>query len=88
MREKLLKIIKHHGIMVQRRKLQEEVNEFLDEMLLYQYGDKSRSEQIHEEFADVLNVLFEFKQLLELDDVKLLKNMNWKLDRHLGEINK
>ena len=94
--EKLLKIINHHGINTQQRKLAEETFE-LQEIITkyedyyyenYDYGigkvDWARwREHIAEEIADVCVLLLQFKEYYHIDGNDILRIINEKIDRTL-----
>lgn len=61
----LIEIFNYFGYETQRRKLIEEVNEFLDEILLFEKGI-GNIEKIEEEFADVMILLNQFREAYEL----------------------
>ena len=98
MSEKLLKIIKHYGVMHQLKYFQSEVFE-LNEAIIncenggyeYDYEDyekleKKYKEHITEEIADVMVLVSQFKKYYCIDDTEILKIMNEKIERQLNRI--
>lgn len=66
----LIDIFNYFGYETQRRKLIEEVNEFLDEILLFEKGIGD-IKNVEEEFADVIVLLEQFKTVYELSSYEL-----------------
>jgi NTP pyrophosphatase (non-canonical NTP hydrolase) len=66
----LIDIFNYFGYETQRRKLIEEVNEFLDEILLFEKG-VGDIKNVEEEFADVIVLLEQFKTVYELSSYEL-----------------
>lgn len=66
-------IFNYFGYETQRRKLVEEVNEFLDEILLFEKGIGD-IKNIEEEFADVIVLLEQFREVYELSNCELAQN--------------
>lgn len=85
MQDKLLKIINHYGIDNQRRRLQEEVTELLDEILLFEKGIGDIN-NIISEMADVSILLWQFQEYYEIKDLELLEVRDFKVNRTLDEI--
>lgn len=67
----LIEIFNYFGYETQRRKLIEEVNEFLDEILLFEKGIGD-IEKIEEEMADIVVLLEQFIRVYELDEYKMI----------------
>ena len=93
MKENLLKIINHYGIVHQQRKLNEEVFELNEAIIKYEtlkdYYFKNTNwlkEQIEEEFADVLVMLSQIKHYYNLDGENIKMIMKQKVDRQLKRI--
>jgi NTP pyrophosphatase (non-canonical NTP hydrolase) len=66
----LIDIFNYFGYETQRRKLIEEVNEFLDEILLFEKGIGD-IEKVEEEMADIVVLLEQFKTVYELSSYEL-----------------
>lgn len=66
----LIDIFNYFGYETQRRKLIEEVNEFLDEILLFEKGIGD-IKNVEEEFADVIVLLEQFETVYELSGYEL-----------------
>ena len=67
----LIEIFNYFGYETQRRKLIEEVNEFLDEILLFEKGIGD-IEKVEEEMADIVVLLEQFIRVYELDEYKMI----------------
>lgn len=67
----LIEIFNYFGYETQRRKLIEEVNEFLDEILLFEKGIGD-IEKVEEEMADIIVLLEQFIRVYELDEYKMI----------------
>lgn len=98
MKEKLLKIINHYGVMKQLKYFQSEVFE-LNEAIFQceeqkraceQFCDKLHCdlerEHIAEEIADIQVMLNQFKEYYELDELQIKIIMESKIDRQLKRI--
>ena len=97
MKEKLLEIITHYGINPQQKQLQEEVFELQEAISAHEYNLSGEYEiplsnligsmaHIEEEYADVMVMLEQFKALYDLDNDRIIKIMNQKIDRQLERI--
>ena len=71
-KETYLEIFNHFGWQTQRRKLQEELDELKDEILLYEHGIGDIKKMI-KEMADVRNVLNQFIYAYEILEEELNK---------------
>jgi NTP pyrophosphatase (non-canonical NTP hydrolase) len=76
----LIDIFNYFGYETQRRKLIEEVNEFLDEILLFEKGIGD-IKKIEEEFADIDLLLTQFKLVYDLDGYEIENTVENKLYR-------
>ncbi len=90
MKEDLLKIIEHYGVMNQCKKLNEECYELLEAINNYEwykdeYG-RCDTNSIEEEFADVMVLLGQIKEYYNLDSEKIKNIMEQKVDRQLNRI--
>ena len=90
-KDKLLQIINHYGISNQLKKLNEEIYEFQEAIMQYEFykygGDIDKlKKHIIEEYGDVLNVLEQFKIALNLEDELINEDRIFKLDRQLERI--
>lgn len=84
-KETYLKIFNHFGWYEQRRKLQEELDELKDEILLYENGIGDIKKMI-KEMADVRNVLNQFILAYEMLEEELNKEGTDKNIRTLQRI--
>lgn len=84
-KETYLKIFNHFGWENQRRKLQEEVDELKDEILLYEHGIGDMKKMI-KEMADVRNVLNQFIYAYEMSEEELNNEGTDKIIRTLQRI--
>ena len=78
-------VFNYFGYQKQRRKLVEEVNEFTDEVLLFENGRSSKKKMI-EELADITIVLQGFIKKYELDNELLhtyIKEKKERLDKRI-----
>jgi NTP pyrophosphatase (non-canonical NTP hydrolase) len=67
----LIDIFNYFGYETQRRKLVEEVTEFIDEILLFEKGIGD-IEKVEEEMADIIVLLEQFIRVYELDEYKMI----------------
>lgn len=98
MKEDLLKIIEHYGIMPQLKYFQSEVFELNEAIFIlehylefandqdYQTTLKQQVNHIAEEVADVLVMLGQFMQYYNIDKDKIEAIMEYKIDRQLRRI--
>lgn len=97
MKNKLLEIINHYKVSNQLKKLSEEIFELQESVIDAEYnryvgvirkpGERA-IKNIEEEFADVCVVLEQFKAYYNLDNDKIIKIMEQKIDRQLSRIAK
>lgn len=88
MKEKLLKIINHYGILKQLKYFQSEVFE-LNEAIINaenEYSMLKNIGNIAEEIADVMVMLEQFKLYYEISSEEITKIFWSKVDRQLGRI--
>ena len=85
MEEKVLQIINHYGVNHQQRKLQEEVFELNEAILEHRLAD-GITYHIAEELADVIVMLFQFKEYYKIDGKEIMDIMNQKIERQLRRI--
>lgn len=85
MKEELLKIIKHYGIMTQLKYFQSEIFELNEAIILEQYGEDTK-EHIAEEIADVLVMLRQFIEYYDINEEKIYKIFVYKMKRQLERI--
>ena len=83
MKEKLSLIINHYGINNQQRKLNEEVFELQEAIIIKEGGGNFSKENIIEEIADVMVVLEQIKVHYRLDDEDIKSAMEYKINRTL-----
>ena len=99
MKDKLIKIINHYGLMKQLKYIHSEYFE-LDEAIMdyhrsgwdFDYEDaqkleKEYSTHIAEELADVMVMLKQFQYYHEIEDKQIEEIMESKIDRQLERIN-
>lgn len=97
MKEDLLKIINHYGVLPQLKYFQSEVFELNDAIIKketeYQFCettvkiDRENLKHIAEEIADVLVMIYQFVEYYNIDQVELCKTMDFKINRQLERIN-
>ena len=85
-KENFKKIFNYFGYENQRRKLNEEVQELNDAILLYEKGI-GNIENVIEEISDIKNVLEGFIIKYEITENKIRKNRQYKVDRTIDRIN-
>lgn len=95
MKDKLLKIINHYGILPQLKYIHSEYFE-LDESILNAESQRYEGkhcgipehlkEHITEEIADVMVMLYQFRYYYKLEDEEIFNKMNYKIDRQLKRI--
>lgn len=89
MKEDLLKIINHYGVMPQLKYFQSEVFE-LNEAIIKAEENlalEKYKEHIAEEIADVLVMLKQFQYYYGIEDEQIEEVMKFKIDRQLERIN-
>lgn len=101
MKEDLLKIINHYGVLPQLKYLQSEVFEFNEAVMIMQMKKwemegKSPEEvepilndlrlHVEEEFADVMVMLEQFKAYYNLNNNSIIEIMKFKIERQLERI--
>lgn len=96
MKEKVLKIINHYGVMSQLKYFQSEVFELNEAIIDYSYvevykgspAEKYHKEHIAEEIADVMVMLYQFKEYYGISNEEIIDIMKYKIDRQLERIGK
>lgn len=93
MREKLLKIINHYGLMAQLKYLHTEYFELDQAIINYEqvhhiFEDVEERDHIIEELGDVMVMLLQIQLNYKITDEELAKNMEYKINRQLERINK
>ena len=100
MKEKLLKIINHYGVIPQLKYLQSEVFELNEaiinantfdefaqaDMNVFNKNGEYFIKHVTEEIADVLVMLAQFKEYYDISDEELEGILNYKIDRQLKRI--
>lgn len=96
MKEKLLKIINHYGVMPQLKYFQSEIFELTEAIIKkeedYQFSettirmDKENINHIAEEIADVLNMVEQFIYYYDIDFDKVIEIKHKKIHRQLERI--
>jgi len=86
MKEDLLKIINHYGVMKQLKYFQSEVFELNEAIIQYENTDTMNKKHIAEEIADVLVMLHQFKEHYGISDEEIVSTMIYKKDRQLKRI--
>ena len=85
MKEDLLKIIQHYGIMPQLKYFQSEVFELNESIIKEQYGEDDIN-HIAEEIADVQVMLNQFKEYYVITNREIEEVMKYKVERQLDRI--
>lgn len=83
--EKYDKIFNYFGYENQRRKMNEEMQELNDAILLYEKGIGD-IQNVIEEMGDLLNILAEFMQEYDITQDEVRDSMQFKLDRTIERI--
>lgn len=81
-KQSAIKIFHHFGSDNQKRKLVEEVYEFLEALTLYENGIGD-IKHVVEEFADMKFLLLQFKEDLEITEQEEFDHILFKADRTL-----
>lgn len=81
-KQSAIKIFHHFGSDNQKRKLVEEVYEFLEALILYENGIGD-IKHVVEEFADMKFILLQFKEDLEITEQEEFDHILFKADRTL-----
>lgn len=93
MKDKLLKIVNHYGLLNQLKYLHTEYFELDQAIINYEqvhhiFEDIESKNHIIEELADVYNMLLQIQLNYRITDEELARNMKYKIDRQLDRINK
>ena len=98
MKENLLKIIKHYGVLPQLKQFNEEAYELIEAIIakeiMYQSSDTTNSmdkfnlEHIVEEIADCYVMLNQFQLYYGIENKQIEETMKFKIDRQLERLNK
>ena len=98
MKENLLKIIKHYGVLPQLKHFNEEAYELIEAIIakeiMYQSSDTTNSmdkfnlEHIVEEIADCYVMLNQFQLYYGIENKQIEETMKFKIDRQLERLNK
>lgn len=95
MKEDLLKIINHYGVLPQLKYFQSEVFE-LNEAIIeyencgyleYEEVEEQYKKHIAEEISDVLVMLKQFQHYYGISDEEIFKTMQFKIERQLKRLN-
>ena len=94
MKEDLLKIIEHYGMMPQLKYFQSEVFELNEAVITFENTDFGKWEDkkfiftkdIEEEIADVLVMLKQIQYHYKIKDENIEKTMKYKIERQLDRI--
>lgn len=96
MKEDLLKIINHYGVLPQLKYFQSEVFELNEAILTKEIEyyssdttvrmDKANLQHIAEEIGDVLVMVYQFVEYYNIDQLELCKTMDFKINRQLERI--
>lgn len=97
MKTDLLKIIQHHGINAQQRKLAEEVFELQEAITTHELKNSvsyeiplteliDAKQHIAEEIADVIVLLLQFSEYYVLNNYDIYKIVDYKIKRQLERI--
>lgn len=85
MKEKVLKIINHYGVLPQLKHFNSEVFE-LNEAIIKHETIGCERKHIVEEISDVIVMLKQLQFYYGIDREELRKVVNYKIDRQLGRI--
>ena len=85
MKEKVLKIINHYGVMPQLKHFNSEIFE-LNEAIIKHETTGCERQHIVEEISDVIVMLKQLQFYYGIDREELRKVVNYKIDRQLGRI--
>ena len=96
MKEKVLKIINRYGVIPQLKYFQSEVFELNEAIIrhenlpsgMYQPIKNIYKEHITEEIADVMVMLYQFKEYYGISNEEITDIMKYKIDRQLERIGK
>ena len=98
MKENLLQIIKHYGVLPQLKQFNEEAYELIEAIIakeiMYQSSDTTNSmdkfnlEHIVEEIADCYVMLNQFQLYYGIENKQIEETMKFKIDRQLERTNK
>ena len=91
MKEKALKIINNYGVMPQLKHFQSEVFELNEAIISNQFiasdygisANKESIKHIAEEIADVMVMLYEFKEYYKISNEEIIDVMQYKINRQL-----
>lgn len=94
MKENLLKIINHYGIMKQLKYIHTEYYELDEAIIDYSYVEDAKGcslereykEHVAEEIADVFVMLKQFQHFYDIPDNQIKDIMEYKIDRQLKRI--
>lgn len=94
MKDKLLEIINHYGVLPQLKYWQSEVFELSEEIIEFEYDEyyyyepvaEQHKKHITEEIADVLVMLSQFQHYYDITDEQIKEVMEQKIDRQLERI--
>lgn len=99
MKEKLLEIINHYGLMKQLKYIHSEYFELDEAIISCQhkgcfetiidgfFGDSESKEHIAQEIADIMVMLKQFQYYYDIKEEKIMEIMESKIDRQLERIN-
>lgn len=93
MKEKLIEIIQHYGIMHQLKYLHTEYFELDQAIINYEqvhhiFEDIEGKNHIAEELADTTVMLKQIQYFYRIEDEELARNMEYKINRQLDRIKK
>lgn len=95
MKDKLLEIINHYGVMEQLKYIHNEYFELDEAIIDYKYvevykespAEKYHKEHIAEEIADIMVMLRQFQYYYGIEDEEVKDKMEYKINRQLERIN-
>lgn len=93
MKDKLLQIINHYGIMPQLKYIHSEYFELDEAIIQFDWNDEIHNQKyaiecVAEEIADIMVMLKQFQYYYEIPDKTIKAIMDFKIDRQLDRINK
>ena len=93
MKDKLLQIINHYGVMPQLKYIHSEYFELDEAIIQFDWNDEIHNEKyaiecVAQELADIMVMLKQFQYYFGITDKQIEDIMNFKIDRQLDRIEK
>lgn len=91
MKQDLLKIIEHYGLMKQLKYIHSEYFELDEAIIQFDWNDETHNEKyaiecVAQEIADIMVMLKQFQHYFGISDLDIQKNMEYKINRQLERI--